>query len=236
MAESSIPASAAPPLILCSGLAADSRVFAPQRLCFPDLIVPEWPVPLANESLDAYCQRLATGLTHHDRPIIGGASFGGIIALYLAQYLKPRALILIGSIHHPSELPPWIRAVRFTRHFVRFVPVRLLQWLFLPFSSRAFARLAPHLAGVAAQFCQANPAVFRWSLRALLEFTKGPSVDCPIYHIHGARDFVLPSRYTKPNTLIARGGHVISLTHSREVNEFIRSVMSQLVDHTTNCR
>ena len=41
-------------LILFSGLAADAQVFAPQKLAFPDLLVPQWPTPLPKESLSAW--------------------------------------------------------------------------------------------------------------------------------------------------------------------------------------
>lgn len=228
--------SPASPLVLISGLAADARVFAPQRLFFPNLVVPPWPVPLAGESLDAYCERFAADLAHYEQPIIGGASFGGIVALHLARYMKPQAVILIGSIKAPSEIPPWFRATRFLRHLIRFVPVRWLQCLAFPLTSRFPSRFAPHLGGIVSQFCHADPAVFRWSLQALLEWSEPPILDCPVHHIHGARDLVLPARYTKPNALIARGGHVISLSHSREVNEFIRATTSQYGDHTTICR
>jgi pimeloyl-ACP methyl ester carboxylesterase len=225
-----------PPLIFCSGLAADARVFAPQKLAFPHLIVPRWPTPQTAETLDTYCERLAAELGPLDRPVIGGASFGGIIALHLAQYIQPRAVILIGSVPRPDHLPRWIRAARWLRPFVRFTPVRLLQWLMRPLSVRWIRRRAPHLVGVLDQFLQADPTVFCWSVQRLLGWSVVPELNCPVFHIHGARDFVLPPRYTNPDELIARGGHVISLTHSHQVNEFIRIVLARCKEHLTNCR
>ena len=50
------------PLILFSGLAADSNVFVPQKAAFPQLIVPRWPKPLPSDTLGSYCDRLAEEL------------------------------------------------------------------------------------------------------------------------------------------------------------------------------
>src|SRR5687767_14399988 len=47
------------PLILLPGMAADGRLFAPQRAAFPQLVVPAWIDPLPRESLRAYAARLA---------------------------------------------------------------------------------------------------------------------------------------------------------------------------------
>lgn len=93
------------PLILFSGLAADANIFVPQKLAFPQLVVPKWPIPNQHDTLDTYCDRLADDLRAHGEAIIGGASFGGIIALHVAQRMNPLAVLLIGSVRSPVELP-----------------------------------------------------------------------------------------------------------------------------------
>lgn len=42
----------------------------------------------------------------------------------------------------------------------------------------------------------------------------------------GDKDFVFLLRLTKADQLVAGGGHVISLSHARQVNEFIREVLT----------
>jgi pimeloyl-ACP methyl ester carboxylesterase len=208
------------PLILLSGLATDASVFAPQRLAFPQLIVPPWIKPLSNEPLSAYAERFAAECCPTGGCVLGGASFGGMLALEMARFVKPRALLLIGSVRSPLELP---RRVRMWRRFspaVSFLPIPPLQW---SAGSAAIARRwLPHLAGVARQFSQADEEVFRWSLQQLLAWNTVPQVDCPIFQIHGDCDRVLPIACTQPDAIIRGGGHVISLTHAREVNAFIR--------------
>jgi pimeloyl-ACP methyl ester carboxylesterase len=223
-----MPNSDSLPLILFSGLAADASVFTPQKLVFPHLIVPTWPAPLKNDTLDSYCERIAAELRPLGPAIIGGASFGGIVALHVAKYLDPLAVVLIGSVRGSHERPLWIRSGGFLGPLVPFVPVRLLQWLTMPFTMRLPRRMAPHWSGLAGQFVHADPAVLCWSLRRMLDWQDTPGVRCPVFHIHGGRDLVLSPRNTKPDQLIPRGGHVISLTHAREVNEFIQTALERV--------
>ncbi len=217
------------PLILFSGLAADASVFVPQKIAFPELVVPNWPTPLQNETLDSYCDRLANALRPHGRAILGGASFGGIIALHVAKRINPLAVLLIGSVRSPTELSQLVRICRPLKPLVPLIPVRFLQLCSVPIASQLARRMFPHLCGLARQFRDADPAVFKWSLARILDWNVAPVLDCPVFHIHGDRDFVLPIRYTQPDTIIHGGGHVISLTHPTVVNDFIRSAINQIV-------
>ncbi len=213
------------PLILLSGLAADASVFAPQRLMFPQLSVPTWIKPLRNESLTEYAERFAAGCCPAGEFVLGGASFGGMLALEMARFVKPRALLLIGSVRGPQELPRRVRMWRGLSPAVNFLPLPPLQW---SAGSAAIARRwLPHLAGVARQFSQADEEVFRWSLQQLLAWKEPPRVDCSVYQIHGDCDRVLPISCTRPDVIVRGGGHVLSLTHAREVNEFLRSVLAK---------
>ena len=215
------------PLILFSGLAADASVFAPQKLAFPQLMVPQWPGPQPRDTLDSYSKRLADELRPLGRAIIGGASFGGIIALHVAKYLDPLAVLLIGSIHSPVELPRAIRFARGLRPLIPLIPVRIMQLVCLPFTSTIARRAFPHLSGLVRQFCNSDPKVFKWSLARLLDWQLAPQVSCPVFHLHGNRDIVLPSRYTSADTIVVGGGHVLSLSHPSEVNAFILAAIAK---------
>ena len=214
-------------LILFSGLAADANVFAPQQVAFPQLVVPAWPKPEPGDTLDTYCRRIAEDLRSYGDAIIGGASFGGIIALHVAQHMQPLSVILIGSVRAPSELSPLARSFRPLRLFAPLIPVRLLQLCCFPFSTPLARRIAPHLCELACQFRGSDPTVFKWSLSRILDWRSTPSPSCPIHQIHGDRDRVLPMRHTHPDKIVPGGGHVISLTHATEVNDFIHSTIAE---------
>ena len=216
------------PLILFSGLAADANIFVPQKIVFPQLIVPKWPRLQPSDTLDSYCDRLADELNVQADAVIGGASFGGIIALHVAQRVNPGAVILIGSVRSPRELPGFVRFFRPLRPLVALLPVRLMQFCCTPFASNMARRWSPLTSALAKQFCGSEPAVIKWSLARILDWKGEPTVSCPVFQIQGDRDRLLPMRFTKPDTVVTGGGHLISLTHSREVNEFIHSVISEV--------
>ncbi len=215
-----------PRLMLLSGLAADERIFVAQKLAFPQLSVPQWLAPFKNEPLDDYAKRLASEIGPGPC-VIGGASFGGIVALHLVRHLNPEAVILIGSVRSPSELPMCARLARPLRCLTLWLPVRAMQWAMKPLLCGPLRTAMPFVHGLLSQFLQSDPAVFRWSLHQILNWKSAPACSCPIYHIHGSRDWVMPAKNTLPDKIVPGAGHVLSLTHPQEVNEFIRFVMKR---------
>lgn len=93
------------PIILLSGMAADERLFEAQVAAFPNLQVQPWMPPLPGESLRQYAARLAPLVDPGRTCLVGGASFGGVVALELAARLSALGCILIGSIRSPAGLP-----------------------------------------------------------------------------------------------------------------------------------
>lgn len=217
------------PLVLFSGIAASADIVAPQKLAFPQLVVPGWPVPSPSDTLESYCERLADSLRPLGRIVIGGVSFGGIVALHVAQHLDPLGVLLIGSIRTPAELPCYGRLARPLRPLIPFIPVRLLQICCRPMISKLAQRAFPYSSAIARQFYKSDPRILKWSFSRILDWKAAPHVHCPIFQIHGDRDCVLPLHYTHPDAIVKGGGHVISLTHPSEVNDYIRSVLSEIV-------
>jgi pimeloyl-ACP methyl ester carboxylesterase len=84
-------------LVLLPGLGADRRQFEPQRQAFDNLVVPPWIPPLPREPLAGYAARLAKTITPAGPFILGGSSFGGMVAYEMARHLQPNAVVLIGS-------------------------------------------------------------------------------------------------------------------------------------------
>lgn len=209
-------------LVLFSGIAADANVFMAQRLAFPGLVVPKWPEPNRKETLKNYCYRLIEQYKISSTDIVGGASFGGFIALEIATMVRPKAVLLIGSLRGPEDLPVHFRLWRPFRHFSGHLPVPMLQWSSAPSASKSISRSFPHLGGVAKQFSNANPKVLRWSIEQILNWKQAPQIDCPVFSIHGEFDRVLPIGKRQPDVVIANAGHLITLTHPKEVNSFIR--------------
>lgn len=221
------------PVVLLSGLAAGPSVFMPQSVQFDQLIVPEWPKPQRRDNLESYAKRIANGLADAGIGgplIIGGASFGGMLAQFVAPHVDARAIVLIGSVRGPEELPLQVKAARILTPLVGLVPVRAAQWMCQPLISPRVRKLAAFLSGLSRQFIHCDARVFKWSLAALLRWRTRPEPACPVYHIHGKRDLVLPCWLTTPSQTIDEGGHLISLTHPIEVNAFLHDVIARSAD------
>jgi pimeloyl-ACP methyl ester carboxylesterase len=211
-------------LVLLPGLGADRRLLEPQQAAFPQLLVPPWISPLKRESLPDYAARMAETITPTPGCplILGGVSLGGMLAYEMTKHLNPKATLLIASCR--------------TRRGLRGV-YRVGCWL-LPVLPVRTWNIAKLLSGPVVQmrggvprqqkelavrmFKAADSAFMHWALQAILNWTPSPSPKSPVFHIHGGRDVVIPSRRVEADCVISDGGHMINITHAEQVNEFIR--------------
>lgn len=86
------------PITLLSGMGADASIFKAQKIALSQLVAPEWPTPQPNDAMSTYVHRLTKQLAAGVPCIVGGASFGGIIALQLMKHRDIRACFLIGNV------------------------------------------------------------------------------------------------------------------------------------------
>jgi pimeloyl-ACP methyl ester carboxylesterase len=214
-----------PPLILLPGMAADGRLFRHQRTALPCICTPDWIAPLDREPLADYAQRFAQAITPGRRCFVGGASFGGLVALEMAAHLQAEACFLVASVRSNREFPWRLRALR---------PVATLGPTGLGQVAALVARsLAPFLPGVVVGRLKrlSNPqsTFLRWASWAALTWqpsarTRGVRV----FQIHGSADRTLPVRHTCPDVVVAGAGHLLPFTHPEAVNEFISR---RLIEH-----
>src|SRR4051794_38715239 len=181
------------PIVLLSGMAADERLFAPQLAAFPNLRVPAWIAPVPGESLRSYAARLARQVDPGRPCLVGGASFGGIVALEMAPHLQARACVLIASVRSPAELPWGWRTLRLVTAFSPEQLSTAAGWV---------ARyLAPSLPTETRQqvkrLSRPEAAFVRWASWAVAQWWPNAAARrVQVFHIHGARDRTLPVRYT----------------------------------------
>jgi pimeloyl-ACP methyl ester carboxylesterase len=203
-------------------MGADERLFAPQLAAFPNLRVPAWIEPLHDESLRHYAKRLASVVDPGCPCIVGGASFGGAVALEMAPCLQTIACVLIGSVRSSDEL--------------------LWHWRAL----RPLARLGPDWLGVAAQvagilgrpvlkrgdlrrlerLARPEAGFFRWARCAVVRWRPSPATRrVRVFQIHGEADRTLPVGRTRPDTIVPGGSHALTIFNSEAVNAFLRSIL-----------
>ena len=205
------------PLILLPGMADDDRLFRHLRHALPELMTPSWIDPRGREPLPAYAARLARHINVGGSCFVGGASFGGMVALEMATHLRAEACFLIASVRAADELPWGLRALR---------PVTRLGPEWMGTAAGVACRLGPRLPGTVAgrlrRLSEPRSAFLRWASWAVLSWRPSPETHrVTVYQIHGAADRTLSARLTRPDVVVAGAGHLLPLTHPDAVGEFI---------------
>lgn len=221
------------PLILLPGLGADYRVFFRQAEVVPNIIIPEWLDPMPRESLQSYARRLADQVDPGGPCHVGGLSFGGMLAHYVARHLEAKTCLLIGSLNSPWELPWRYRVltpvVKYTPWLSRFF-VRVAQKGTRTASKKLRKRISANHQSLLRQFNDMRPEWFVWAGEAILSWKENkempPAInrlgeEFKVYHIHGQRDPILPCRKTKADVVIPDGGHCINVSRHEIVNRFL---------------
>ncbi|MDT8424163.1 MAG: alpha/beta hydrolase [Desulfuromonadales bacterium] len=214
-------------LILLPGLAADERMYAPLRATGIDVETPRLLIPFDGEVLGDYAGRTAAELDVGAHDIIGGSSFGGLVAATIARQRPVAGLVLIGSTFGASGLGSAGRLFGGLLHLLPFALVgRVLT------SDKAMARMFG--IGAREDFAIARTMFYdtprqlidqgSWMLRNCRETTPP---DCPVFAIHGALDRVL-SPPPVDCTIIPDAGHGLPFTHPRQLADFLRTVQAKL--------
>lgn len=214
------------PLILIPGMGADGRIFRAQHTAFPNLCVPAWIEPRRNETLVQYARRFAEAIDPHQPCFVGGASFGGVVALEMAARLNARAVFLIGSIRSPEGMAWPVRAARPLARLTLTLPFPVLGSMATTTlaSSGRFSSISTR--SLLTQVADADASFLRWGTRAILDWQ--PSADVgrvPIYQIHGGMDRVFPASRSNADVIVPGAGHLLSVTHGEVVNEFLAARM-----------
>ncbi len=189
-------------------------------------MVPPWIPPQKSESLPHYAARMAETVTpDRDKPLVlGGVSFGGMLAYEMARRVKPDAVVLIASCRTRQGLRPIYRAGRL---LLPLVPVQA--WSVAKLLSGPVVRIR---LGVPSErkelairmFKEMDSRFMHWALQAILGWTPSPLEGIRVLQIHGRRDSLIPARRVEADKVIPGGGHMINVSHADQVNDFIKRV------------
>jgi len=202
------------PLLLLPGIGADARLFAAQR-AVRDVRVIEWIAPRdARESLADYAARLAREAQVGGEFDLGGASFGGMVAIEMARHLNPQSVYLFGSCRSADAIAPYLRVLRaFVMKPPRVVAPLMARW-FGATSRQHVEVFVDMLANTDARF-------LRWAASAVFGWRGVADLAMPVRHVHGSRDRIIPVSCLNADHIIERAGHLLTLTHADEVNVWL---------------
>ncbi len=208
-------------LVLLTGIGADHRLFDPQRALFPRIETPDWLTPTKGESLVSYGRRMAETMDASEPFHLGGASFGGTVALEMARHVPAESVFLIGSCRTGRAIA---RNLRVFERLSRGLPDAVIG------VGRRLAPLVRPLIGdldsaqrslVLDMFHRVPTPFIRWACWAMMDWSLDEAISVPIHHIHGTRDLLIPARNVTPDRWVSGAGHLPSLTHASAVNAFL---------------
>ncbi len=209
-------------IVLLPGLAADARMFTAHRARLPGLEVPAWIEPRGRETLGDYARRLAATIAPDPPFILGGASFGGMVAWEMARHCRPLAVVLIGAASDPREIAAPLRLIARCAHRMPLGAIRLLApwgaWLAWPAGAMTYRdrRIVERMVR------DASPSFARWCADAIARWQPCPPPEVPWLRIHGPADPVIrPDPRTGPLALIAGAAHFLDGRHARSVERLL---------------
>jgi len=202
-----------------SGLGADKRVF--QKMDFSEFNTTfvDWILPNKNESIESYAKKL-TDQIKHEKPILIGLSFGGIVATEIAKIIEVEKIILIASAKTKSEIPIYYRiAGKLKLH--KLLPAKLLKmpnffsyWFFGTENRNDKKMLAEILKDTDENF-------LKWAIDKIVNW-KSKIAHRNLIHIHGTADRILPIYFVNCQIKVKNGGHFMTLNKAKELSEIVK--------------
>lgn len=207
-----------------SGLGADEKAFSKLDVKGFQLKFIHWLMPLPNETLSAYAQRMRQEIPE-ENPILMGLSFGGMVCTEIAKQIPVKRIILISSIKSSQELPGWMRTVA-TLRLHKIIPLKSTK-LTEPLQNRFLGVTSDEDKKVAANYRRGVDIKYiNWAVNEALNW-KNNWQHPYIFHIHGDNDRMFPIKNIKPTFIIKNGGHFMIMNKAAEVSTCINSILSE---------
>lgn len=210
---------------LLPGQGADGVLFSRLHLDHCDTFHIRYPVPLKNETFNAYAHRLAQQIDTTQPFYLVGVSFGGMNAVEMTKFLKPQKVILLSSVKCRKELP-------FRYKFQKVLPLYKL------FPGKFYIRTTQMARYVVEPDCRPYDSLFRaMIMRKDPMFIKrsigmivnwdNATVPSNVVHIHGKRDHTLPARRIKNAWFLKEGSHMMVYTRADDISLLINQELSR---------
>ena len=206
-------------IFIFSGLGADERVFQRLDLSGHDVTFVQWINPVAAETIKDYAGRISKQITAKD-PVLIGLSFGGMIAVEVANLMPVNRVILLSSAKSKKEIPFYFRLAG-ALQVHKLVPVSFMKkasalsyWLF-----GASSRFDRHLLKKILQ--ETDEIFLKWAIDKIVRWSN-EIIPKNMKHIHGTKDRVLPIRFVQCDIKVTGGGHFMVLDKANEITEILK--------------
>jgi pimeloyl-ACP methyl ester carboxylesterase len=206
------------------GLAASSLIF--ERIALPETLFEvhllDWELPIYNESLPAYAERMSKKITAPN-PVLIGVSFGGILVQEMAAFLNPLKVIIISSVKSNAEFPRRMKIAKTTKAY-KLIPTSIFSNI-EKLSAFSFGKSIGQRLKLYERYLSVRDVNYLdWAIERVLLWDRS-QMDPNVIHIHGDADEVFPIQYIKDCIVVKGGTHVLILSKYKWLNENLPSII-----------
>ncbi len=200
------------------GLAANSLIF--ENIKLPEstfeIHLLDWEIPKSNETLVEYAKRMAQ-FVKHEKAVLVGVSFGGVLVQEMALFLDLRKLIIVSSVKSNLELPLPMKIAKTTKAY-KLMPTSLFQNI-ESLVKLSFGNVIKQRIKLYQKYMSMREKVYLdWAIEQMVLWNR-KEVDKNVIHIHGDADAVFPIKNIK-NCIVVKGGtHIMILNKYKWFNE-----------------
>jgi len=206
------------------GMAASPKIF--QYIILPEnrfkIHWLKWVIPIENETLEAYAQRMSENVKHENIVLLG-VSFGGVLVQEMLPFLRVRKLIIVSSVKSTEELPPRMIIAKTTKAY-KLVPTQLAGNIDA-FSKYAVGKMVKKRLDLYKTYLTMSDSKYlSWAIENMVCWEQHRIIP-NIVHIHGSEDSVFPIKYIKDCITIKGGTHTMILNKYRWFNKHLPTII-----------
>ena len=205
------------PVYFMPGLAASTTIF--ERIKLPEaefeVVFLEWNIPFEKELLSDYAKRM-TEKIKHEKPVLIGVSFGGILVQEMASFVDVRKVIIISSVKSNLEFPRRMVIAKNTKAY-KLIPISLVQNI-ESLAKFSFGKKVNQRLKLYEKFLSVRDKDYLdWAIEQVILWGRTIE-DRNVIHIHGDEDDVFPIKYIKKCIVVQGGTHVMILNKYKWFN------------------
>ncbi|SEQ52630.1 Uncharacterised protein family (UPF0227) [Hyunsoonleella jejuensis] len=176
----------------------------------------EWFLPEKNEELSAYALRMVKEIKH-DKPVLIGVSFGGVLVQEMCKHVALRKLIIISSVKTREELPRRMHIAKSTKAY-KLLPTGIASRIDLLAKYAYGDKVKKRLNLYKMYLSVSDKQYLDWAIDKMLNWSQSI---CPshIVHIHGDKDPVFPIKNISNCITIKNGTHAMVIYKYKWFNE-----------------
>jgi pimeloyl-ACP methyl ester carboxylesterase len=205
------------PVYFMPGLAASSLIFEKIQLSEElfEIYLLDWKIPKPKETLETYAKRMALDVKH-EKAVLIGVSFGGVLVQEMASFLDLRKLIIVSSVKSNLEIPLRMKIAKQTKAY-KLVPTGLMQNIEILQKFSFGTIIKQRLKLYERYLAMREKTYLDWAIEKMLTWDR-KKVDPKVIHIHGDADEVFPIKNIKKFIVVKGGTHIMILSKYRWFN------------------